>query len=528
VLKQEPASPHFKSIVAELVEASAFGRGFSKAVLAQASKIPTQLLPEECAEPLRRDLCTLPFVTIDGEDAKDFDDAVYVECRRRGFRLWVAVSDVAHYVREGSVLDKSAQERATSVYLANSVLPMLPERLSNGICSLLPGEKRLCLVVEMVLSEEGHFLETEIYPAVIKSAARLTYEAVQSFFEGNPPGHLHPFLPMLQNARVLASRLHALRIQRGALEMQVPERRLECDAQGEPLYIRLRPQQESHRLVEAFMLCANEAVARYATRRALPVLFRCHGIPDERKLRLFSNVAKSMGVPMGKPGPHEFNRLLNSVRGTPRERFLGLMLLRAMMQAVYSETNEGHYGLASSAYLHFTSPIRRYPDLWVHRMLKAHWAQRLVPVEAAVLAQLAKHCVEQERSAMQLERDVTACGSAYLARKYLGRSFQATVVGFARMGCFFEIDGLWIEGFIRMKHLGKRVFFDERNHCLEFPDKSKLELGMRCTVCVQSAHAQRGHVKLRCLALPKELKKPPKASRKLRKPPPKPPQEEAV
>jgi len=500
-----------------MTEASGFGRGFSKAALAQASKIPMQLLPEERMEPLRRDLRTLPFVTIDGEDAKDFDDAVYVACRRRGFRLWVAVSDVAHYVPEGSALDKCAQERATSVYLANGVLPMLPERLSNGLCSLLPGEERLVLVAEMVFSEEGHFLETEVYPAVIKSAARLTYEEVQRFFNGDPPPHLHAFLPMLQNARVLASRLHALRIQRGALEMQVPERRLECSLQGEPLQIRLRHPQESHRLIESFMVCANEAVARYAVRRALPVLFRCHGQPDERKLQLFSRVAKSMGAPMGKPGPHEFNRMLNAVRGTPQERFLGMMLLRSMSQAVYSEKNEGHYGLASWAYLHFTSPIRRYPDLWVHRILKAHWAQSLAPVETAALAKLARHCVEKERSAMQLERDAAACGSAYLAQKLLGKSFEATVVGFARMGCFLEIERLWIEGLIRTRHLGNGVSFDERNYCLEFPGERKLELGMRCTVRVCSAHVQRGQVKLKCLALPRELQQP-KASKKSRKP----------
>jgi ribonuclease R len=373
------------------------------------------------------------------------------------------------------------------------------------MCSLLPGEERLCLVVDMVLDAQGRFLETEIYPATIQSAARLTYAAVQSFFEGNPPQPLLPFLKMLEEARTLASRLHALRMQRGALELQLTERRLECNARGEPLQVRLHCQQESHRLIEAFMLRANEAVARYAERRALPVLFRCHGTPDERKLRLFSKAVKSTGLSMGKPSTKEFSRLLSSARGKPEERLLGQLLLRSMKQAVYSEKNEGHYGLGSSAYLHFTSPIRRYPDLWTHRVLKAHWAKTPLPVETEALSHLAKHCSAQEHLAMRLEREVVSLGGAFLAEKHLGEHFQATFVGFAKVGCFLELDGLWVEGLIRMRNFGKSAYFDERNYCLELPNGHTLELGMRCTVRICSVQAQLGRIRLKYLSLPKEV-----------------------
>ncbi|MCL2011851.1 MAG: RNB domain-containing ribonuclease [Cystobacterineae bacterium] len=517
--EQELISPRFQSIVSELVSASGFSLDFPEEVLEQVSKIPLRLSSKERNEPLRRDLRALPFVTIDDEDAKDFDDAVYIEKRGEGFRLWVAISDLTHYVPEGSALDECALQRATSVYLTFRVLPMFPERLSNHICSLLPGEEKLCLVVEMVLDAQGRFLDTEIYPAVIQSAARLTYEAVQAFFDGNPSQQLLPFLPMLENARTLASRLRALRTQRGVLEVQLAGRRLEYDAQGEPQGVRLCFPKESHGLVELFMVCANEAVARYATRRALPVLFRCHGTPDEKKLLILSNVAKFMGLSMGKPSPHAFNRLLSLVHGKPEERFFGQLLLRAMKQAVYSEKNEGHYGLASLAYLHFTSPIRRYPDLWVHRVLKAHWANTLLPADTTTLAWLATHCLERERLAIQLEREVVARGGAYLAEKHLGEVFQATVVGFARVGCFLELEGLWTEGLIPMKQFGKQAFFDEKNHCLRLPNRRILQVGMRCTVCICSVHLEQSRVRLKCLSPLEELGREPKRSKNPQNPP---------
>ena len=492
--------PRFESIVAELVDNSEFGLSFSKAALVQASKTPTQVLPEE--RTWRRDLRALPFVTIDGEDAKDFDDAVYVERRKEGFRLWVAISDVAHYVPEGSALDTCALERATSVYLGNRVLPMLPERLSNQMCSLLPGEERLCLAVDMVLDAEGRFLETEIYPCLIQSAARLTYEEVQSCFDGAPPKRFGPFLPMLENARLLASRLHALRAQRGALELQLSERRLEFDAKGEPVQVRLCRQKESHRLIEAFMLRANEAVARYAERRGLPVLFRCHGAPDSSKLRFFSRAVKAMGHSMGKLNPRAFSQLLHSVRDKPEERLLEHLLLRSMSPAVYAAKNEGHYGLGSSAYVHFTAPIRRYPDLWTHRVLKAHWAKRLLPVETEALSQLGRHCSEQEHLAARLEREFISCGGAYLAQKCLDKSFEGTVVGFVKKGCFIELDGLWIEGLLPLKEFGKATYFDEWNYCVQLPSGGDLALGTRCGVRIQDVDLPLGRVRLQRLSLP--------------------------
>ena len=470
----------------------------------QTAKIPTRVLPQERSEALRRDLRALPFVTIDGEDAKDFDDAVYVERRKEGFRLQVAISDVAHYVPEGSALDEHARKRGTSVYLGNRVLPMLPERLSNHMCSLLPGEERLCLVVDMVLDAQGRFLETEIYPALIQSAARLTYEMVQRCFEGSPPKQLRPFVPMLATARVLAARLHALRAQRGALELQLSERRLEFDAQGVPSHIRLSRQQESHRLIEAFMLRANEAVARYAERRGLPVLFRCHGAPDLQKLHFFSKAVKALGLSMGKANPREFSRLLGLVREKPEERLLEHLLLRSMSQAVYSGKNEGHYGLGSSAYVHFTAPIRRYPDLWTHRVLKACWAKTLVPVEAKVLSELGRHCSEQEHVAMRLEREVISCGGAYVAQRHIEKSFEGTIVGFAKKGCFIELDGLWVEGLFKLKEFGRGAYFDEKNYCVQLPGGRTLGVGTRCKVRIHDVYARLGHVRLKYLSLTKK------------------------
>jgi ribonuclease R len=455
--------------------AAAYAQGFSDefdaAVQLAAETIPDHVLPEERAP--RRDLRNLPLVTIDGEDARDFDDAVYVSRSGKGYRLVVAIADVAHYVQPGGPLDREALHRSTSVYFPGTVLPMLPERLSNGICSLNPDVERLCMVCDLALDEAGHPLQADLFPAVMRSHGRLTYTQVAEALEGNCPPRLQPLLPDLLVAGELAKKLTGLRRERGSIDFALAEPKIVLREDGSVEDIVLRPRNDAHRLVEEFMLAANEAVARYFSVRGLPTLYRIHDQPDPEKLETFSAMASTHGHLLPeKLTPKALNTFLEQLEGTPAQKALNSLLLRAMMQAQYSPDDIGHYGLAAPTYLHFTSPIRRYPDLVVHRLLHQLWERggQLGPAqqdeEETQLAGIAAHCSERERASMKAERDVDHFYAAVFMQDKVGEEFTGVVSGVAEPGLFCELDTPSVEGLIPAESLGDDVDLDPELHRL--------------------------------------------------------------
>jgi ribonuclease R len=452
--------------------AAAYAQGFSDEFDAEvrgaAAQLPDHVRPEDHAG--RRDLREMPLVTIDGEDARDFDDAVYVEKSGSGYRLVVAIADVASYVHEGGAIDLEALRRATSVYFPGTVLPMLPEQLSNGICSLNPDVERLCMVCDIELDASGAPQSAEVYPAVMKSHARCTYEQVFEVLEGKTPAspRIAAREAELKLAGELAKKMTAIRFGRGALDFDLPESKIILDAKGEVAEITSRPRNDAHRLVEEFMLAANEAVARYFSQNNLPTLYRVHDQPDQAKLEAFGQLAAAHGFKLpSKLTPMALGDLLKQLEGATAQRALTQLLLRAMMQAHYSPDDIGHYGLAAPTYLHFTSPIRRYPDLTVHRLLWKQWArdgkkqsQQEHDEEDAQLAGVGAQCSERERAAMRAERDVVSFYSAQFMQQHVGEEFDATITGVADLGLFCQIASPAVEGLVPAETLGDNVTLD--------------------------------------------------------------------
>jgi len=485
----------------------AFRRGFSDSfpprVLAEARAVRQRVTAEDRKG--REDLRDLPLVTIDGPDAKDFDDAVFVRTVPGGFRLVVAIADVSHYVREGTALDEEAFLRGTSVYFPGLVLPMLPPELSNGICSLNPGEDRLCMVVDMFFDPTGERRTAELYPAIMRSHARCTYQEVAALLRGEPT-RLEPFAPHLRDAAELAARLRKRRLERGALDIDLPEARIRVGKDGRPVGIGVEERTDAHRMIEEFMLAANEAVARHFDRLGLPTIYRVHDFPDPEKLEAFARLARAAGVDVkiGEKGPSplEISRLVRRIQASPQKRALQMLLLRAMMQAVYSAENIGHYGLASDYYLHFTSPIRRYPDLMVHRLLKQHWGRRgRIPSLRRIasiteeLQAVADHSSEKERAAMEAEREADRYLKCLYMQDRIGERFDATVVGVAEFGLFAEIDELLVDGLVPVESLGHRPVFDEARQRLLFPRANRsFGIGDRIRVEVAAVDVSRRQI----------------------------------
>jgi ribonuclease R len=500
-----PGEPRVEVLM--VAYARGFGDVFPEAVGAEAERTPDHVRGEERTG--RRDLTGLPLVTIDGEDARDFDDAVYVERVRSGkghgaYRLVVAIADVAHYVRPGTALDGEAARRGTSVYFPSQVLPMLPERLSNGICSLNPELDRLCMVADLTVDAHGRATAAEVYEGVMRSAARCTYTEVARVLEGERLPGRERFRPMFELMAELQDKLTTMRRQRGALDFDLPESKILLDPEGRVTGIEKRPRNRAHRIVEEFMLAANEAVARWFGARDLPTIYRVHGLPDEEKLEAFLALAAQHGfvVPDGPSDPRALNALLERFQGHAQQRALNQLMLRAMMQAVYAPDNIGHYGLAAEHYLHFTSPIRRYPDLIVHRLLKEEWAARqgrtTRRTPAPALQEIAVLSSERERAAMESEREIAAYYAALLMRDRVGEAFDGVVSAVTDFGFFVELRPVFVEGLVRAEDLPGEFELDPVRHALvDRGSKRAFRVGDEVRVEVANASPARRQITLR-------------------------------
>ncbi len=417
----------------------------------------------------RTDLRTLPLVTIDGEDAKDFDDAVFCEPRSKGgWRLVVAIADVSHYVRPHTALDKEAEWRGNSVYFPGSVIPMLPEILSNGLCSLKPAVDRLCVVCDMVINTQGKVVSYEFYNAVMHSHARLTYNEVANVLEGNKRLRLQygPLVGMLQELKNLYQALHAAREVRGAIAFETVDTQFLFDEKGQIEKIIPRTRNDAHKIIEECMLCANVSAARFLQKHKMPTLYRVHEGPNASKLIDLHRYLSLYGLRLkggDKPTPADYNELVHQIMKRPDYKVLQTMLLRSLMQAVYTPNNQGHFGLAYNAYLHFTSPIRRYPDLLVHRGIKAlidspEAAESLDETDVARFGEMAEHCSLTERIADDATRDVTQGLKCRYMVDRVGEVFTATVTSVVPFGLFMEIEDMYVEGLIHVSQLGDDYF----------------------------------------------------------------------
>ena len=526
---------------------------FSAAALAQSAALPDGVQPSELAG--RIDLRDVPLVTIDGEDARDFDDAVYCEPtkigRSAGFRLIVAIADVSHYVKPNDDLDKDALERSTSVYFPRRVIPMLPEKLSNGLCSLNPGVDRLTLVCDALINAKGKVHAYQFYPAVIHSAARLTYTEVAAAL-GNTRGleatRLAPLMPPLQSLYALYQTLYKARQQRGAIDFDTVETQIVINESGKIEQILPRLRNDAHRLIEECMLAANVCAADLLTRSKHPGVFRIHAGPTEEKLNQVRSFLKLHGLNLGggdTPAASDYADLMKHIRVRPDALLLQTMVLRSMQQAVYSPDNIGHFGLSYEAYAHFTSPIRRYPDLLTHRVIKSVLqgktyhpnrvdmgelntmqspaAKRLHeqskakekekdkerggkkgPSELAVWEALGIHCSANERRADEASRDVEAWLKCYFIRDKLGEEFTGTISGVTSFGIFVQLDALFIEGLVHVTELGADYYqYDEMRHELRGERTGiRYQLTDRVTVQVSRVDLDARRIDLRLVSEP--------------------------
>ena len=459
---------------------------FSAACEKAAAKIPSAVRKTDLKG--REDLRDLPLVTIDGESSRDFDDAVYAEKQGRNFRLVVAIADVSHYVKSKDAIDADALDRATSVYFPRRVIPMLPESLSNGICSLNPDVDRLCMVCDMVFTYAGNLKSYRFYPAVMRSQARLTYTQVWDWIENGSDNPLKPHIDTLYKLyQILLKKRH----QRGAMEFETTETEMIFDKQGKIKRIVPVVRNEAHRLIEECMLAANVCAAEFLLKHQHPALFRNHAGPTPEKLATLHEQLGLLGLSLGggdKPTPLDYAALFAQTADRPDRELIQVMLLRSMQQAVYEPENSGHFGLAYPAYTHFTSPIRRYPDLLVHRAIKAVLSgSRYNPAEN--WSALGTHSSQCERRADEASRDVENWLKTYYMQDKVGEVFSGTVSGMAGFGLFVTLDDIHIEGLVHISELGED-YFNYRAETMSIEgERSGLRFSMGDKVVVQVARA---------------------------------------
>lgn len=443
---------------------------FPGPVLEKADAFPTDPDAEVIAKQIaagRLDLRSEKIITIDGEDAKDLDDAIHIkELPDGNYHLGVHIADVTHYVSEDEVLDTEARQRGTSVYLVDRVIPMLPPRLSNGICSLNPGKDRLTLSVLLDIDRNGNFMKGRIRESVIRSQVRSSYNEVKAILETGDVPEDRPdwYQDALRKMRELADILRKKRIQRGTLEFEFPETHVDLDDEGKPVNIYPYPVSFANNIIEEFMIAANEYVAETAFKQRLPFLYRVHELPDEDKLQRFTNLARILGVRVklrGAPSPVQLAKILEVVKIEPYGLTLAQLLLRSLAKARYTPENLGHFGLASQFYCHFTSPIRRYPDLFIHRVLKA-WLHNQVRTKRWLgeVDSVAEHSSEMERTAMMAERDSIDQKAAEYMSQHIGDTFNGVISGFNQAGIYVQLEST-VEGMIPFRSMNGYMVYDE-------------------------------------------------------------------
>ena len=491
--------------------------GFPQDTLAEAERLPK--VPAEADFKGREDLQATPFVTIDGATARDFDDAVFVSRRGKGYELWVAIADVAHYVPVGSALDREAYERGNSYYFPSSVEPMFPHALSNGLCSLNPLVPRLSMAVRMQFSPDGMPGEVRVMNAVIKSHARLTYSRARDVCVDKLPAARAELakeagddvVAMLDVAEELARKMRAKRIARGSLDFDLPEGEVVFDTNGQPVSVRPKVRHFAHQLIEEFMIAANEAVSEYLKAHALPCLYRVHAEPDHEKLEtLYTLLGRLDGERAFKRKnptrfteedftPEALGQLLASVAGTEREFLVHRLVLRSMKQARYQPENEGHYGLASESYAHFTSPIRRYADLIVHRLIKVALGDKTLHVPAfKELAEMGQHLSARERVAMEAERECQKRYVCMVLQPKVGQEFSGIVAGITEYGFWVEMPEVMAEGFIRLANMQDDyyAYLKEREMLLGERHGRVIRVGQAVTVRLMTVSLDRLEIDL--------------------------------
>lgn len=440
-----------------LMEEHQLPTGFPAQVEQEAASLGEGVSEEEWQG--REDLRSVFIVTIDGADAKDLDDAISVQATPEGHEIGVHIADVSHYVREGSPLDQEARARGTSVYLVDRVIPMLPAKLSNELASLNPHVPRLTLSAFMTVDRNGQVVRSRFSRSLIETRQRLTYDGVNRVLAGDLSESGQELGEWLTGAYAVAEALRRRRMARGAVDFDLPESTVELDEEGRPVQLLLRDRGPAQQLIEEFMLLANEAVATYLYTNHFPAIYRIHEPPSDEKLKIFREMIGVLGYRLPeKVTPKALQDLLAKVKGKPEERIVSESLLRSMKQAKYASYNGGHFGLASSSYTHFTSPIRRYPDLFVHRVLTATMAEGLTPELAAhwqdqapVVADIAS---ERERAAMEAERESLQMKQVQFMAAHIGESFNGIVSGVTSFGAFVELPDLaLVEGLVRTEDL---------------------------------------------------------------------------
>lgn len=459
----------------------------------------------------RKDLRSVPIITIDGSTAKDFDDAVFTEMTATGFHLYVAIADVSHYVKPGTAMDREAYERGNSVYFPNFVIPMLPEALSNGLCSLNPHVPRLALVAEMNFDFTGTMTDSKFYEGVIESQARVTYGEAQELLDGEEnPDNLNPTIAAklkhvkenILRCSDLAKVLMAKRFKEGSLDLEVAETELVIDGAGEPVDVIKSERLFAHRLIEELMLAANVAVAQFLSSKEIPSFYRIHEPPDSDKISTLQRFMQNMGSTASSLGggklQKKMTRVLQEFQGKPEEQIIHILTLRSMSQAKYTPNNAGHFGLGFDFYTHFTSPIRRYPDLIIHRLVKSQVHQsggyRLIPEEDLATAGTWLSATEQK--AAKAERQIQAIKKARFMKKNVGETFEGIISSITKFGVFVLLRQFNVDGLIRLDDLGQEKFeFDEENLTLT-AKRSGLtyKMGQPITVVVSQVDTEQGQI----------------------------------
>jgi ribonuclease R len=477
--------------------------GFPVPVLREAKALPQRVRDEEIVG--RVDLRGKVTVTIDGENARDFDDAVSIEEGDGGYMLWVSISDVGHYVKPGTHLDREAYRRGTSVYFPDRVIPMFPPELSNGICCLHPQMDRLTLTAALRLDKEGNVADCDVFKSVVRSDARLTYTGVRRILVDRDPEEMErheELLPSLEAMGRLCSLLVGKRRERGSLDFDLPEPEIILNLQGGAQEIIKAERNFAHQIIEEFMIAANEAIALKLKQARFPLLYRVHEEPDVDKIRDFRRFVATLGyqLRMRRPqSPREFQGLLEEVRGKPEERLVNTVLLRSMKQARYSDSNLSHYGLALDCYTHFTSPIRRYPDILVHRQLRKMIEGK--HPSRGDFSQEAGHLSTRERVAMEAEREILKRYRVKFMEERVGEQFDGFIGGVTPFGFFVELEELFVEGLVHIGSLPDDYFqYDEKGYRLIGKrSKKTFRIGDRVRIVVDRVNPEREQIDFRLI-----------------------------